>query len=137
MIFSGRKTPLSYRYMCSLGCSNKEYRSPGVASSMFRRNNQVNLGSSSPNNDGSYFYFQSNDTVKLEINQKTMANIRLLKGSWGVAKYWRRGLSTQGVGNFVVAFLKKDDEFEVYWMKSDLLQKVECWRAIFWVKRIE
>lgn len=45
-----------------------------------------------------------------------------------MVKYWRSGLSTQGVGNYFVAFLKEDDKFEkVYGMKSDLLQVVECW----------
>lgn len=77
---------------------------------------------------GASSMFQSSDKVKLKTYQKTMANVRLLKGSWGVVKYWRSGLSTQGVGNYFVAFLKEDDKFEkVYGMKSDLLQVVECW----------
>lgn len=29
-----------------------------------------------------------------------------------MVKYWKRGLSTQGVGNFLVAFLKEDGKFE-------------------------
>lgn len=29
-----------------------------------------------------------------------------------MVKYWRSGLSTQGVGNYFVAFLKEDVKFE-------------------------